>query len=103
MGQKGIRDGMSADQEVMIAQDRVAQRAMDPAKNFGAMIAHAHREVPRQRPGANEVSGQYDKIGLRLVHPADDCLQKSRFGVFLEMKIADLHDLEAREGVRQAG
>ena len=54
----------------------------------------------RQRVGADEVSGQHDKIGRSLVHPADDCLQEGRFGVFLEMEIADLHDLHAGERVR---
>ena len=74
MGQKGVGDRVGADQDVVVAQDRIAQRAFDPAKEFGAVVTHPHSKMRRQRLGTDEVSSQHHEIGISLVHPADDCL-----------------------------
>ena len=74
------------------------------AKKFGAMVAQADGItccgsgfVLTKSPVSTTSSG------ASCVHPADNCSQESRFGVFLEMKIADLHDLHAGERIRQPG
>ncbi len=45
MGQKGVGDRVGADQDVVVAQDRIAQRAFDPAKEFGAVVTHPHSKM----------------------------------------------------------
>ena len=69
MGDQSVGDRVGADQDVVVAQDRIAQRAFDVAKHFGAVVAHACGKVPRQRIGADEVSGQHDEIGSQLRLP----------------------------------
>ncbi len=70
---------------------------------FGTLVAQPNRKVPRKRLGAHKISSQHDEIGSHRVGVADNCIQKSRLGEFMKMKIADLHDLHAGESVRQPG
>ncbi len=59
--------------------------------------------VLRQRIRADEIPGQHDQLRSQRVHLADDGLKEHRFGVLLEVKVADLHHFHARKRVRQSG
>jgi hypothetical protein len=100
---EGVEDALGADLDVVVAEDGVAEGALQVAQDGGAADGSLEGEGPVTRAGADVVAGEEHQVGLELVDAVDSVLEEGGLGVFLEVDVAELGDAEAVEGVGQAG
>ena len=100
---EGSEDVLGTDLGVVVAEDGIAQGALEVLEDGGAALGGLEGEAVGAGAGADEVSGEQDQVGLELVDPVDGVLEEGGLGELLEVDVAELGDAEAVEGVRQAG
>jgi hypothetical protein len=100
---EGVEDALGADLDVVVAEDGVAEGALEVAQDLGATVGGLEGEGPVTRTGADVVAGEEDEVGLELVDAVDGVLEEGGLGELLEVDVAELGDAEAVEGVGEAG
>lgn len=91
------------DAEIVIAQDRIALRALKAVEDSGAFPCDGDGPFMRKKFVGDKVAGEKDRIRAQAVDVIDGFTKKERFGKFVEMDIAQLGDAEAIEGRGKVG
>ena len=100
---EGVEDALGADLDVVVAEDGVAEGALEVAQDGGAAGGGLEGVGPVTRAGADVVAGEEDEVGLELVEAVDGVLEEGGLGELFEVDVAELGDTEAVEGVGEAG
>jgi hypothetical protein len=103
VGGEGIQHGLGADVDVVVAEDGVAQRAVEVAEELAAASGGLEGVAEGAIAAGDEVTGEDDHVWLKRVDAVDGVFEEGVFGELFEMDVAELGDAEAVEGVGQAG
>jgi len=98
MGCEGVDDGRGVEGDVVVAKDGVAEGSGEGGEEFGAAADGVAASDEGQGTVGDEVTGEEDEVGGKVVDFADDALEEERLGVFVEVDVAELNDAVAVEG-----
>jgi len=99
---EGFENDLGVDVDVVVAEDGVAQRAVEVAEEFAAAGGGLEGEFVGPGAGADVVAGEDDHVWLQSVDAVDGVLEEGVLGELFEMDVAELGDAEAVEGFGQA-
>lgn len=91
------------DADVVIAEDRIALRALEAVEDAGAFPCDRDGPFTRKKLVGDKVAGEKDRVRAQAVDVVDGFTKKEWFGKFVEMDIAQLGDAEAIEGRGEIG
>lgn len=94
---------MSADDDIVIAEDGVALRALETFEDAGAFPCVGYGPFTRQQFVGHEIAGEKNRIGAQAVDVLDGFTEKVRLGELVQMNVTQLGDLEAVEGLGKIG
>ena len=100
---EGFDDERSADGDVVVAEDAVAERGGEGAEDLCAAVGGGAGVNEGESAAGNEVAGEEDEMGIEGVDVVDDALEEVRFGELVEVNVADLDDAVAVEWGWQVG
>jgi len=83
---------------IVITEDGIAQRGGECGNDLGASVCGVFAGDEGDRAVSDEVAGKEHDVGIQGVDLADDALEKERFGVLVEVDVAELNDAVAVEG-----
>jgi len=101
VGGEGFGDHWAVESDVVVTEDGVATRCGEGGKNLGTAMDGVFAGDEGEGAAGNEVPGKQDEVGGEAVDLVDDVLEEERFGVLVEVNVANLGDAIAVEGSRQ--
>ena len=85
----------------MVAEDGVAERCSESGEDLGAAADSVFACDEAKGSTGDEIPGKKNEVGGKGVYLVYDALEEKRFGVLVEVNIADLGDAIAVKGTRK--
>ncbi len=95
---ESLDDHWGIDGYIVIAEDGIAQRSGECGDDLCASVRGMFAGYESDRAVSDEVAGEKDEVRIQAVDLADDALEEERFGVLVEVDVAELNDAVAVEG-----
>ena len=94
---------MRADDDIVIAEDGVALRALETFKDAGAFPRVGYGPLTRQQFVGHEIAGEKNRIGAQAIDVVDGFTEKERLGELVQMIVTQLGDMEAIKRLGKIG
>ena len=99
VGRERGDDVAGADADVVVAEAGVALRRLEALEDLGGDAGGAPGVLVRGGAAADEVAGDENEVGVKLVDDVDGVLEEPGLGVLLEVDVGELNESESDEGV----
>lgn len=98
VGGEGVDDDGGVEGYVVVAEDGVAERRGERGEDLGAAADGVAAGDEGEGAVGDEVAGEEDEVGGKVVDPADDAFEEEGLSVLVKVDVADLDDAVAVEG-----